>query len=85
MKLSSAAFIVGSTTVSLCVYWLILKPLRKAPKKAIIVLGGGLTETGEVPLHTQLRLNRAVELYKKHGDQTVIITLSGGTRMLLMI
>lgn len=46
---------------------------------AIIVLGGGLTSTGEVPIHTQLRLNKAVDIYKSLKLPSFIITLSGGT------
>ncbi len=48
-------------------------------KTAIIVLGGGLTENGECPPHTQLRLNRAVEIYKQRRltGGAVIIPLSG--------
>jgi hypothetical protein len=46
---------------------------------AIIVLGGGLREDGTVPLHTQLRLDRAVEMYKSLKQPAYIITLSGGT------
>lgn len=45
---------------------------------AILVLGGGLTSSGQVPLHTQLRLEKAVSLLKKYPG-SVIITLSGGT------
>lgn len=50
-------------------------------KTAIIVLGGGLTEKGECPPHTKLRLEKAVEIYnkKKSQDGAVIIPLSGGT------
>lgn len=51
-----------------------------AATTAVIVLGGGLTSEGLVPEHTQLRLNKAVQLYKSDDtDKTVIITLSGGT------
>lgn len=50
-------------------------------KTAIIVLGGGLTEKGECPPHTQLRLEKAMEIYNKRKSQNgaVIIPLSGGT------
>ena len=50
-------------------------------KTAIIVLGGGLTEKGECPPHTQLRLDKALEIYNKKKSQggAVIIPLSGGT------
>lgn len=67
-----------------------LKPLLTIPastilpsnmnvKTAVIVLGGGLTETGAVLPHTQLRLKRAVEWYHKLGSKAIFITLSGGT------
>lgn len=49
---------------------------------AIVVLGGGLTQNGDIPLHTQLRVNKAVEMYnnfKSTGQEAKIITLSGGT------
>jgi len=50
---------------------------------AIVVLGGGLDEKGNVPPHTQLRLDFAFELYKDiketKVEQPYIITLSGGT------
>ena len=50
-------------------------------KTAIIVLGGGLTDKGECPPHTQLRLDKALEIYNKKKSQggAVIIPLSGGT------
>ena len=50
-------------------------------KTAIIVLGGGLAENGECPPHTQLRLNKAYELYqqRRNAGGAVIIPLSGGT------
>lgn len=48
-------------------------------KTVIVVLGGGLTENGEIPHHTQLRLDRAVELFRSLNEQAVIVTLSGGT------
>ena len=50
---------------------------------AITVLGGGLTETGLGPPRTQLRLDKAAELYefftKKGIKKCKIIPLSGGT------
>lgn len=47
---------------------------------AIVVLGGGLTNDGRVPSHTQLRLDKAVSLYHHtYNKQATIITLSGGT------
>ncbi|RYH07341.1 hypothetical protein EON65_41850 [archaeon] len=49
---------------------------------AIVVLGGGLTQDGEIPQHTQLRVNKAVEMYndfKSAGQEVKVITLSGGT------
>jgi uncharacterized SAM-binding protein YcdF (DUF218 family) len=55
---------------------------KTTDKIAVIVLGGGLTADGQVPTHTQLRLDKAAELYRslKDGNHIVqIITLSGGT------
>lgn len=50
-------------------------------RTAIVVLGGGLTSDGKVPLHTELRIQRAITLYKdlKEKEHAKIITLSGGT------
>ena len=45
----------------------------------IVVLGGGLTPEGKPPLHTKLRLERAVYRYHQLGDKAIIVTLSGGT------
>lgn len=48
----------------------------------IAVLGGGLTSSGSVPLHTKLRLDRAIDLYhqwKSTHHQVIIIPLSAGT------
>ncbi len=46
---------------------------------AIVVLGGGLTSDGKVPIHSQLRLDKAVELYNTLHGHAKIVTLSGGT------
>eukprot|EP01033_Poteriospumella_lacustris_P006320 gene6320-4535_t len=46
---------------------------------AIVVLGGGLTATGTLPPHTQLRVDEAIRLYRSLGGRARIITLSGGT------
>lgn len=45
----------------------------------IIILGGGLTSTGDIPEHTQLRVNKAIEMYHRLGENAYIIPLSGGT------
>jgi hypothetical protein len=48
----------------------------------IAVLGGGLTSSGSVPLHTKLRLDKAIDLYhqlKSTHHQVIIIPLSAGT------
>ena len=51
-----------------------------SPATAIVVLGGGLTTDGQVPYHTQLRLDKAISLYHEiYHDHAIIITLSGGT------
>lgn len=59
----------------------LVSPNRR--KTVIAVLGGGLTADGKVPPHTELRLQKALELYKHHEDikpdTCRIITLSGGT------
>lgn len=52
---------------------------------AIVVLGGGLTSTGQLPPHSQLRVKKAEQLYRQlqsagsSGTAPAIITLSGGT------
>lgn len=46
---------------------------------AIVVLGGGLTATGAIPQHTQLRVDEAIRLYRSLSGRARIITLSGGT------
>ena len=47
----------------------------------IAVLGGGLLSNGQVPQHTQLRLDKAYELYHKYINyqDVYIIPLSAGT------
>eukprot|EP01041_Mallomonas_annulata_P007796 gene7796-15946_t len=67
-------FTVGCFFLLLIFAWLF-----QEVKIAVVVLGGGLTSDGEVPAHTQLRLNKAVELYRLLPNATTIITLSGGT------
>lgn len=54
---------------------------RDRRRTAIVVLGGGLTSDGKVPMHTDLRIQRAISLYKdlKEKEHAKIITLSGGT------
>jgi hypothetical protein len=49
------------------------------PSTAILILGGGLMSDGTLPNHTQLRLNRAVEVFKALEGKAMIIPLSGGT------
>lgn len=44
---------------------------------ALVVLGGGLTETAGVPLWGQRRLNTAYDLHNKHGCP--VLCLGGGT------
>jgi uncharacterized SAM-binding protein YcdF (DUF218 family) len=48
-------------------------------ENAIIVLGGGVMPNGDVPEHTLLRVQKAVELYKELNGNARIIPLSGGT------
>jgi hypothetical protein len=48
-------------------------------KLIIVVLGGGVTPSGGVPEHTQLRINKAFEIFQQFKDNALIITLSGGT------
>jgi hypothetical protein len=46
----------------------------------IVIPGGGLTEKGDIPRHTQLRIDKAIELFNAHKDSNPkIITLSAGT------
>jgi len=53
----------------------------EAKRIALVVLGGGLTATGEVPRHTVLRLEKAKELLSMQAldKEVFIIPLSGGT------
>lgn len=55
--------------------------LKEVPELGIIVLGGGLTSTGDCPPHTILRLKKAIQIYYRYKDKfrPVIIPLSGGT------
>lgn len=46
---------------------------------AVIILGGGVKDDGGVPVHTQLRLDVAVKIYKQLGEKAIFIPLSGGT------
>ncbi len=51
---------------------------------ALVVLGGGVAPDGTVPLHTEYRLRKAIELYTRyksgyHDNDVHIITLSNGT------
>lgn len=48
-------------------------------KTVVVVLGGGVTAAGQVPPHTQLRVNKAFEIYSEDKEDILIITLSGGT------
>ena len=45
----------------------------------VVILGGGVTKEGNVPPHTQQRLNVAFDLYQQLGDKVIFIPLSGGT------
>ena len=46
----------------------------------IIIPGGGVTNSGEVPKHTQLRIDKAIEIYRQlEKENPIIITLSAGT------
>ena len=46
----------------------------------LVIPGGGQTPSGDIPAHTQLRLDRAVEIYRLTGTNNFIFcTLSGGT------
>lgn len=46
---------------------------------AIVVLGGGVAPDGDVPTHTRLRVDAAVNLYKSLNGQARVFPLSGGT------
>lgn len=63
------------------IVFLILSSVTYSNKTAIIVLGGGVTEKGDCPPHTKLRLEKAFALYKKYKEEygAFIIPLSGGT------
>lgn len=53
--------------------------LSNMPSSAIVVLGGGVTADGQVPIHTKLRVDKAIELYHQLGKDARIFPLSGGT------
>lgn len=74
--------------ISFCLYMIILytnnlnNDINHSNNTIIIaVLGGGLLSNGQVPLHTQLRLDKAYELYNTYinNQDVYIIPLSGGT------
>eukprot|EP00850_Spirogloea_muscicola_P022223 SM000283S10695 [mRNA] locus=s283:24071:25259:+ [translate_table: standard] len=50
---------------------------------AILVLGGGQTEDGGVPVWVQKRLDVAADLYWRAGQRCPIVVLSGGSPMKL--
>ena len=59
-------------------------PVGRASKVAVVILGGGLTREGQIPPHVELRVQRALALYKelKSGDpelDVALIPISGGT------
>lgn len=71
-----------TSIVILCFFFLFgfIFSATSPPVTLIIIPGGGLTKTGEIPPHTQLRLNRAAEIYRLSGSNNYkIVTLSGGT------
>lgn len=66
----------------ICAFWLVLCVLGReiTPQTtAVIILGGGVTKEGTVPMHTQLRLDAAFELYRQLGQHALFFPLSGGT------
>jgi len=71
--------ITGVITIFYFVLSYTMSPTIDSNLKSIVVLGGGLTEDGGVPVHTKLRLEKAVELYHKFNEKAIIFTLSGGT------
>jgi uncharacterized SAM-binding protein YcdF (DUF218 family) len=63
----------------LCIFGIIFR--STTPYLTIIVIpGGGLSSDGTIPLHTQLRLDRANEIYRlTTSNNFLFITLSAGT------
>ena len=56
------------------------QPHPQLPEMQVVaILGGGLNPDGNVPPHTQLRLDKAFALYRELQDGVLFITLSGGT------
>jgi hypothetical protein len=72
----------GAILVFLLIYGIpgILNSQRFHWTTALIIPGGGLTTTGDIPLHTQLRIDRAVEIFQlSESKKFIFIPLSGGT------
>lgn len=67
--------------MGLAVYKTLISLQSAIPEEnlTIVILGGGLTRNGEVPLHTQLRLDLAFQLFNQNMKRPLLITLSGGT------
>lgn len=62
--------------------WLTLWVLARedsAQTTAVVILGGGVTKEGNVPQHTQLRLDVALRHFRQLGDKALFFPLSGGT------
>lgn len=55
------------------------KPSSSISPDALVVLGGGLTETAGVPLWGQRRLNTAYNLYNEHGVLSCHLPASAST------
>mmetsp|Transcript_3604 Transcript_3604/g.5617 ORF Transcript_3604/g.5617 Transcript_3604/m.5617 type:complete len:202 (+) Transcript_3604:97-702(+) len=55
------------------------KPSSWKDRVLIVILGGGLTSSGDVPAHTLLRVEHAYELYQTMKEDALFVTLSGGT------
>jgi DUF218 domain len=82
MKVSTIPAIVTVITLLLFCYTcyvMFMEESNSDLKTLIIVLGGGVSPDLGVPKHTQLRIDRAIEHYKRLKGHATIITLSGGT------
>lgn len=90
-KYKTIFMILSTITLSTIAITYLINPITSFTTKgttnqnqnvAIIVPGGGLTSTGELPIHCLIRVEKAIELFhslKSQYSNIDIITLSGGT------
>lgn len=81
-KSNKSWWVYGTIFAVWLLYFLYELSVDKNTHPIIVIPGGGLTSGGEVPLHVQLRIDKAVSLFQQfisEGRDPLIITLSGGT------